>query len=350
VAALGDTGPSSPGVTGRELVGRGPLGFGLVGCGAIGATYAAAFDGLAEARLVAVSDLDSAHAARFADEHGVVDAGSVENLLAMPEVEAVCVLVPSGLHAEMGLVVAEAGRHVVVEKPIDISLVAARRLIDGAAARGVSLSVISQQRYNPGVQRAKALLASGRLGRLVEVWASVPWHRTQAYYDSAQWRGTWAMDGGGALMNQSIHYADLVCWLCGQPEVLSAHCATLAHHIEVEDLALAVLRFEDGALGMLEASTVAFPGFATTLRVSGTEGTIVLENGALVAAELQDGYESATEGDVSALGFPGGHRAQLADITSAIVEGRPQSVSGEDGYRALKLVLDVYQAAGCGPS
>ncbi|HXR22909.1 MAG TPA: Gfo/Idh/MocA family oxidoreductase [Acidimicrobiales bacterium] len=350
MAVLGGTGPSSPGVTSRELVGRGPLGFGLVGCGAIGATYAAAFDGLAEARLVAVSDLDSAHAAHFADEHGVVDAGSVEGLLAMPEVEAVCVLVPSGLHAEMGLAVAEAGRHVVVEKPIDISLAAARRLIDGAAARGVSLSVISQQRYNPGVQRAKTLLANGRLGRLVEVWASVPWYRTQAYYDSAQWRGTWAMDGGGALMNQSIHYADLVCWLCGQPEVLSAYCATVAHHIEVEDIALAVLRFEDGALGMLEASTVAFPGFQTTLRVSGTEGTIVLENGALVAAELQDGDESAREGDVSALGFPGGHRAQLADITSAIVEGRPQSVSGEDGYRALKLVLDVYQTAGWGPS
>jgi predicted dehydrogenase len=158
------------------------------------------------------------------------------------------------------------------------------------------------------------------------------------------------MDGGGALMNQSVHYADLVCWLCGQPEVLSAHCATVAHDIEVEDLALALLRFEDGALGMFEASTVAFPGFPTTLRVSGTEGTIVLENGALVAAALQDGDESVTEGDVSALGFPGGHRAQLADITSAIVEGRPQSVSGEDGYRALKLVLDVYEAAGCGPS
>ena len=140
------------------------------------------------------------------------------------------------------------------------------------------------------------------------------------------------MDGGGALMNQSVHYADLVCWLCGQPEVLSAHCATVAHDIEVEDLALALLRFEDGALGMFEASTVAFPGFPTTLRVSGTEGTIVLENGALVAAALQDGDESVTEGDVSALGFPGGHRAQLADITSAIVEGRPQSVSGEDGY------------------
>ena len=339
-------GPSSQGPVGRD---RDPLGFGLVGCGAIGATYAAAFAGLVEARLVAVTDADEAHATRFAAEHGVVDAGSLDQLLTMPEVEAVCVLVPSGVHADVGLVVAEAGKHVVVEKPIDISLAAALRLIDGTAARGVSLAVISQQRYNPGVQRAKALLASGRLGRLVEVWASVPWYRTQAYYDSGPWRGTWALDGGGALMNQSVHYADLLCWLCGPPEVLSAACATVSHDIEVEDLALALLRFDGGALGMLEASTVAFPGFPATLRVSGTEGTIVLENGALVTALLEDGDKSASEGDVGALDFPGGHRAQLADITAAIVEGRPQSVSGEDGYRALKLVLDVYAAAGWGP-
>jgi predicted dehydrogenase len=344
VAVQPGLGQSGPGAVGRD-----PLGFGLVGCGAIAATYAAAFAGLAEARLVAVTDLDGSLAERFAAEHGVVDASGLDNMLAMPEVEAVCVLVPSGLHGKVGLAVAEGGKHVVVEKPIEISLPAARRLIDGAAARGVSLSVISQQRYNPGVQRARALLASGRLGRLVEVWASVPWHRTQAYYDSGSWRGTWALDGGGALMNQAVHYADLVCWLCGAPEVLSATCATVAHDIEVEDLALALLRFESGALGMLEASTVSFPGFPTTLRVSGTAGTIVLENGELVSAQVQDGDESLTEGDVSALGFPGGHRAQLADITSAIVEGRPQSVSGEDGYRALKLVLDVYEAAGWGP-
>ena len=337
-------GPSSPG-----LAARGPLGFGLVGCGAIATTYAEAFAGLAEARLVGVTDDDGARAARFAAEHGVVDAGSLDKLLAMREVEAVCVLVPSGLHAVVGLAVAEAGKHVVVEKPVDISLAGARRLINGAAARAVTLSVISQQRYNPGMQRAKALLDEGRLGRLVEVRASVPWYRPQSYYDSGAWRGTWALDGGGALMNQAVHYADLVCWLCGPPEVLSATCATVAHDIEVEDLAIALLRFDSGALGTFEASTVAFPGFPTALRLSGTEGTIVLEDGALVTAALKDGDQSVAEGDVGAAGFPGGHRAQLADITSAIVEGRPQPVSGEDGYRALKLVLDIYQAAGWGP-
>jgi UDP-N-acetyl-2-amino-2-deoxyglucuronate dehydrogenase len=324
------------------------LGFGLVGCGVISGTYAAALACLPGASLVAVTDVDADLAAKFAAEHAVTDAGSLDNLLARPDVDVVCVCVPSGFHAEVGLAAARAGRHVVVEKPIDINLAAARGLIEGARAGGVSLTVISQQRYNPGVQRAKALIDEGRLGRLVEVSASVPWWRSQAYYDSAGWRGTWALDGGGAFMNQGVHYADLVCWLCGQPEVLSAACAAVAHDIDVEDVALAMLRFDSGALGVLEATTCAYPGYKCLLRVSGTRGTVVLEDGALVSAELQDADASVLAGEVGALGTPEGHRAQLADVVSAISSGRAPSVSGEDGYGALKFVLDVYAAAGLG--
>ncbi len=324
------------------------LGFGLVGCGVISETYAAALGGLPGATLVAVTDVDTERAARFAAGHAVADAGSLEGLLARPDVEVVCVCVPSGLHAEVGLAVARAGRQLVVEKPIDISLAAARSLIDGARAAGVSLTVISQQRYNPGVQRAKALIEGGQLGRLVEVSVSVPWWRSQAYYDSAGWRGTWALDGGGAFMNQGVHYADLACWLCGQPEVLSASCGAVAHEIQVEDVALALLRFDDGALGVLEATTCAYPGYKCVLRVSGTRGTVILEDGALVSAELQDGDATAMTGDVGALKSPDLHRAQLADVVSALTSGRPPSVSGEDGYRALEFVLDVYAAAGVG--
>jgi UDP-N-acetyl-2-amino-2-deoxyglucuronate dehydrogenase len=330
-----------------------PLGFGLVGCGVIAETYAAALEGLAGGSLVAVTDVDAERAAKFASEHAIPDAGSLGQLLARSDVDVVCVCVPSGLHAEVGLAAARAGRHVVVEKPIDISLERAQSLIDGARSSGVSLTVISQQRYNPGVQRAKAFLDQGRLGRLTEVSVSVAWYRSQAYYDSAGWRGTWALDGGGAFMNQGVHYADLVCWLCGPPEVLSATCAAVAHDIDVEDVALALLRFGDGALGVLEATTCAYPGYKCVLRVSGTGGTVVLEDGALVSAELQDGDETATtgamSGDVGALKTPELHRAQLADVVSAISTGRPPSVSGEDGYRALQFVLDVYAAAGWGP-
>jgi UDP-N-acetyl-2-amino-2-deoxyglucuronate dehydrogenase len=347
----GPLGSSPPGFgpPGFGPLGFGPLGFGVVGCGVIADTYAAALGGLAGGRLVAVTDVVSQRAAKFAAEHGTADAGSLDRLLARPDVDVVCVCVPSGLHAEVGLAAAAAGRHVVVEKPIDISLIAARNLVEGARAAGVSLTVISQQRYNPGVQRAKALLDQGRLGRLVEVSASVPWYRSQGYYDSAGWRGTWALDGGGAFMNQAVHYADLVCWLCGQPEVLAATCAAVSHDIEVEDVALALLRFDSGALGVLEATTCAYPGYKCVLRMSGTGGTVVLEDGALVSAELEDGGVDATAGEVGALKMPDSHRAQLADIISAISLGDDPSVSGQDGYRALKFVLDVYAAAGWGP-
>ena len=325
------------------------LGFGLVGCGVIAETYAAAFDGLTGGHLVAVTDVDAERAAKFATEHAIADAGSLEQMLTTDGVDVVCVCVPSGQHAEVGLAAAKAGRHVVVEKPIDISLASARALIGGAEAAGVSLTVISQQRYNPGVRRVKALLDEGRLGRLVEVWASVPWYRSQSYYESAGWRGTWALDGGGAFMNQGVHYADLVCWLCGQPEVLAATCAAVTHDIEVEDVALALLRFSSGALGALEATTCAYPGYKCVLRMSGTRGTVVLEDGEIASLQLEDAGDEVVVEDGRALTMPDGHRAQLADIISAISSGRGPSVTGEDGYRALKFVLDVYAAAQWGP-
>ena len=331
-------------------LGPGPIGLGLVGCGVIAETYAAALDGLDDARLVSVADDDAGRGERFAAAHGLAYDRSLDLLLAREEVDVVCVCVPSGLHAEVALAAARAGKHLVVEKPIDVTLDAARRLITGAAAAGVSLNVISQQRYNPGVRQAKALLDGGALGRPLVISASVPWYRSQAYYASAPWRGTWRVDGGGAFMNQGVHCADLLCWLFGRPEVTAATCATLSHDIEVEDIALALLSFPGGAVGMLEASTTAYPGSAVVLRVNCARGTLVLEDGALVRLEVE-GQEPVVEaGQYGALTAPDGHRAQLADILSALRDGRPAPVSGEDGYEALGLVLGVYRAAGWGPA
>jgi predicted dehydrogenase len=325
------------------------VGFGLVGCGIIAETFAAALDGLEGTTLVAVYDVDAEKGEAFAVKHGTAYVAALDELLGHDAVQVVCVSVPSGRHAEVSLAAARAGKHVVVEKPIDINLGSARRLIDGAAHAGVSLNVISQQRYNPGVVQAKALLDEGRLGAPLFVQARVPWYRAQAYYDSADWRGTWALDGGGAFMNQGIHYADLLCWLFGPPEVLAAHCANLVHDIEVEDLALATLRFPGGAVGTLMASTLSYPGFSAVLSVNATEGSLELVDGALVALEMKDGTGPLDLGDVSALSASEGHRAQLADIIAALRQGDPAPVSGEDGYRALKLVLDVYHAAGWRP-
>jgi len=294
--------------------GGGTWGFGLAGCGVIAETFASALVGVDGARLVAVHDVQVARAEAFAAQTGAVHARSLGELVELDGVDVVCVCVPSGLHAEVSMAAVDAGKHVVVEKPIDVNL-------------------------------------EGRLGEPLFIQARVPWYRAQAYYDSASWRGTWALDGGGAFMNQGVHHADLLCWLFGAPEVLAAHCANLVHDIEVEDLAVALLRFPNEAVGTLVASTVSFPGFPTVLSVNGTEGSLELVDGALVAvalkgAELKGGGAELDLGDTSGLGSPEGHRAQLADIVAALGEGRPAPVGGEDGYRALKLVLDVYRRAG----
>jgi len=354
-AGDGPVGTPAPQHGALRATGRGKLGFGLVGCGVIAEVYAAALPGVAGVELVAAHDVEAAKGEKFAASHGCRHLGSLAELLDDEAVDVVCVCVPSGLHAEIGLAAARAGKHLVVEKPLDVDLRAARSLIDGAAAAGVSLNVISQQRYNPGVRLAKELIDEGRLGRPLFVQARVPWYRSQAYYDSAAWRGTWALDGGGALMNQSVHYADLLCWLFGAPEVLAAHCARLDHDIEVEDLALGLLRFPSGAVGNLVASTVSYPSFSTVLSVNGTEGSLELKDGALVGLELKRGEgqgEGAQAGTprpggsgTGGIGMPEGHRAQLEDIAAALRAGAPAPVGGEDGYRALKLVLDVYAKA-----
>ena len=318
--------------------------FGLAGCGVISDTYAAALAGLASAELVAVHDADQDRAAAFCRRHRTAQSASLEELVSRPDVDAVCVCVPSGLHAQVAVAAAEAGKHLVVEKPIEVDQAAARHLIEAAARNAVALNVVSQQRYNPGVLHARALLRAGRLGDVLFVEARVPWYRSQAYYDSAAWRGTWAMDGGGAFMNQGVHYADLLCWLFGQPSVLAAHCARLDHEMEAEDLALALLRFPSGAAGTLVASTLCYPGFPAELNVHGTSGSLRLVDGALVDVQLQ-GADVPTPADVGRLGMPDGHRAQLADIVTSLQDGSAPPVSGEDGYRALSLVVDTYRAA-----
>ncbi len=338
--------PRVPGQAG----GPGELGFGLVGCGVIAQTFALALRGLEGARLVAVTDTNAAVAQRFATEHEALAVPRLDDMLSMAEVDVVCACVPSGLHAEVGLAAARAGKHVVVEKPIDVDLAAAHRLVEGARSAGVALAVISQERYNPGVRRLKSLLDSGALGTPVLVAASVPWYRPQSYYDSAAWRGTWALDGGGAFMNQGVHYADLLVWLLGAPEVVAARCATLAHDIEVEDVALAILRWGDRALGTLEVTTVAYPGLPRRLRVSGTKGTVELEDEVVVVEALAGGGQGGQPEAAGRLGMPAGDRAQLAEVVAAIREGREQPVSGEDGCHALELVLGVYATARWGPA
>ena len=243
--------------------------------------HAAAIATLPGARLVAVTDVAAGAAAAFAAARGCAAEPGLDALLARPDVDVVCVCVPSGLHAEVGVRAARAGKHLVVEKPIDVTLAAADRLIEAARAAGVALTVISQHRFDPGLIELKRLLDDGALGRLVLAEASTKWYRTQAYYDSAAWRGTWAMDGG-SLMNQGIHYVDLLRWCMGPVTEVTAVCATQAHQVEVEDTALAIVRFGSGAVGTILSSTAAYPGFPQRLEITGTDGTVIVEDGRIV--------------------------------------------------------------------
>jgi UDP-N-acetyl-2-amino-2-deoxyglucuronate dehydrogenase len=342
--------------------GTGNRGFGIVGTGVIAAMHADAIAALPGVRLVAVTDVAAGAATAFAAARGCAAEPDLDALLARGDVEVVCVCVPSGLHAEIGTRAARAGKHLVVEKPIDVSLAAADRLIEAAHAAGVALTVISQHRFDSGLTELKRLISDGVLGRLVLGEASTKWYRTQSYYDSAGWRGTWAMDGG-SLMNQGVHYVDLLRWCMGPVIEVTAVCATQAHQIEVEDTALAIVRFASGAVGTILSSTAAFPGFPQRLEVTGTDGTVIVEDGQIVrrafGAGRGDGGSGESSGsdaapgaadsgsDPAAIGVAS-HAAQIADLLTAIEQGREPVVDGEAGRDALEIVCAVYESARTG--
>jgi UDP-N-acetyl-2-amino-2-deoxyglucuronate dehydrogenase len=336
-------------------------GFGIIGAGVIAATHAAAIATIPGARLVAVTDVVPGQAQAFAGAHGCTAEPGLDALLGRDDIDAVSVCVPSGLHAEVGMRAAAAGKHLVVEKPIDVTLAAADRLIDAAEAAGVVMTVISQHRFDPGLVELRRLLDAGALGRLVLGEASTKWYRRQGYYDSGAWRGTWALDGG-SLMNQGIHYADLLRWSMGPLAEVTAVYATQDHDVEVEDTALAVLRFSSGAVGTIVSSTAVFPGFAQRLEVSGTGGTVVVEDGMIVhhgfTTEMPElglrgtrvGRAAGSAGaaaNAADLGVSS-HAAQIADLLAATEQGRQPSVTAADGRAALEVVCAVYESAATG--
>ena len=327
----------------------------------IAATHAAAIAAVPGGRLVAVTDVVPERATQFAGSRGCAAEPGLDALLARDDIDVVSVCVPSGLHAEVGIQAAAAGKHLVVEKPIDVSLAAADRLIDAADAAGVAMTVISQHRFDPGLVELRGLIDDGVLGRLVLGEASTKWYRSQGYYDSGPWRGTWALDGG-SLMNQGIHYVDLLRWTMGPVTEVSAVCATQGHQVEVEDTALAVLRFSSGAVGTIVSSTAVFPGFAQRLEVSGTGGTVVVEDGEIVyRAFTSDSPEPSLGGarlprpaagpgaaaNAAALGVAS-HAVQITDLLTAVEQGREPSVTGRSGRDALEVVCAVYESASAG--
>ena len=332
------------------------LNFAIVGCGVIAPAHARSISELPGVQLVAVCDVIEERAHRLAQNFPAQVYTDYREMLERDDIHIVDVLTPSGLHAEVGSAAARCGKHVIVEKPIDVSRDEAEALIRACRKAGVKLCSISQHRFDPATVELKKAVEAGRLGELHFGGAYTQWYRAQDYYDSAEWRGTWALDGG-ALMNQSIHYVDLLQYIMGPVEEVFAYSARRAHtRMEAEDIAVASLRFKNGALGVVEGMTLAYPGFCTRLEVFGAEGGVVIENDQIKEWRLRSAENPSAQqeqhplivGSSSADIWYQGHRRQIQDMIEAIREDRQPLVNGAEGLKPLEIVLAIYESAKTG--
>ena len=329
--------------------------FGIVGCGVIAPWHAGAILAAPNAELTAVCDIEVSKAEKLAAEYG--SPRVYDNHLALledPEVDAVCVCTPSGLHAAIGVDAARAGKHVLSEKPLDITLSNMDALIAACRENGVRLGCIFQRRTSPMWRAVRDAVRSGKLGKLVVADAYLKYYRSQEYYDSAGWRGTWELDGGGALMNQGVHCVDLMRWIVGDPATVFGRCDHLARKIEVEDAACAVVTYANGAMGIIEGTTCVYNGVPHRLEFHGETGNIMVEGERIVRWETVDGSEppdlggAEQEGSASAkptdIGNEG-HRIQIQDFAEAVLNGRDPMVTGEDARGAVELILGIYRSS-----
>ncbi|MEM8671092.1 MAG: Gfo/Idh/MocA family oxidoreductase [Planctomycetota bacterium] len=339
------------------------IGIGIVGCGMIANFHARAIADAAGAHLVGCTDRKAEFANRFAEKQGCRSFETLEDMLADPEIAAITVCSPSGAHLDPAVAAAEAGKHVIVEKPLEVTTERCDQIIKACEATGVQLAVTFQSRFHESSRLMKQAVDEGRFGRVTMGDAYVKWFRSQEYYDSGAWRGTWALDGGGALMNQAIHSVDLLLWLMGDVSNISAMTATLTHErIEVEDVAVANLQFKSGALGVIEATTTSFPGSLKRIEITGEKGSAVLEEEDLKEwnfaeeteedAAIRERMAGRTESgggaaDPSAIDHHG-HTMVFEDFIAAINENRPPLVDGHEGRRSVEVIRAIYESAKSG--
>ncbi len=332
------------------------LHFGIVGVGNIASLHALAIQSLPEAELVAVATRDPERGKTFVEKYGGVWQADYAELLQRPDVDVVAICAPHDLHAPMTIAAAQAGKHVLCEKPMARTTAECDAMIEVCDRAGVTLGVVFQSRFEPLSLQLKRLIDEGTLGRIVWSSANTIWYRTDDYYRSGPWRGTWAHGGGGVLINQAIHAIDLMLWLTGMPDRVTAQTRTLNHAIEVEDGAMAVLEYADNRLGLIQATTAAYPGYAERLEVYGTRGSAIYHKGAgrlewhlldphedhVLEANISSG--AANPMDITAVS----HAAVFQDFADAVRQRRPPLIDGHEGRRSVQMVEAIYQSARSG--
>jgi predicted dehydrogenase len=336
--------------------------FGIIGAGMIGQFHAKAITAMTGGELHSVFDLRLEAAEKLAGAFDVKAYGDMDAFLADPELDIVTIGTPSGAHFDPAMAAIKAGKHVVIEKPLEITTARIDQMVDAAKANKVTIAAVLNRRFHPGMDAFKKAADNGRFGTLTSASAYVKWYRDQAYYDSAGWRGTWALDGGGALMNQSIHTIDALIYLAGPVKSVQANTACLAHtDIEVEDIAVAILEFENGARGVIEGSTCTWSkdGHPARVQLGGTEGSVFLADEAFeiwdfmneapedkeVHAQLMQGAEAGLgANDPKAINFYQ-HQRNFEEVVNAIAEGREPSTCASEARKSVALIQAIYESA-----
>jgi UDP-N-acetyl-2-amino-2-deoxyglucuronate dehydrogenase len=340
-----------------------PIGVGIIGTGNIAEHHVRALQQVDGAQLLACYSRASEKNHAFAQRFRIEPASTLEALLQRVDVQIVTIATPTGTHADIAIRALAAGKNVLCEKPLEINLQRVDAMLVAAERHHRLLGAVFQSRFGEGAQQLKRAIDQGRFGRLTLCDAYVKWWRTQDYYDSGAWRGTWDLDGGGALMNQGIHAVDLLQWLVGMPEEVSAQMGTLAHQrVAVEDTLVAQMRFAAGGLGVIEAATSVWPGFQKRIEISGERGSAVLQDDRLVSWQFavscpedeairQQGQKPTQVGGgvANPMAFSyEGHRIQFQDFVDAVREGRTPAISGHEARNAVRLVTAIYTSCRTG--
>lgn len=341
------------------MSGQDILRFGIIGSGMIAEFHVKAINAVANARVIGSYSIGD-NALQFAEQNGIKAYASLEEMLSDPEINAVTIATPSGQHGACAIAAARAGKHVLCEKPIEISPDKAKAIVDACQSNDVIFAPVFQSRYGAGAKLIREAIIAGRFGKVIFSSAKIKWFRSQAYYDSADWRGTWEIDGGGCLMNQSIHAIDLMTWFGGTPEEVYGYHATRTHNIEVEDNAVGIVRFKEGVMGTIEASTSCEPGFPLEITVSGLKGTAVLSADTITTWSFSDEHPldaKVSQLGASVLGSGGsdakaistaGHQALVEDMVRAVSGEHNSLVSGIEARYPIEIICGIYQAVRTG--
>ncbi|MBE7052671.1 MAG: Gfo/Idh/MocA family oxidoreductase [Ruminococcaceae bacterium] len=331
------------------------LKLGIIGCGSIATWHAKAIKMSKNGILAGVADAKKENAKRFSENNeNVKYFDSIDEMLKSDEIDAVTICTPSGFHASVALEAINAGKHVLIEKPLAITNEDCQKVIKAAKEKGVCAGVISQHRFIEAIQELKGFVSGGKLGKLITADLLMKYYRSQEYYDSSAWRGTWALDGG-ALMNQGIHGVDLLLYIMGPVKRVFGCINTLTHDIEAEDTSVATVEFQNGALAVIQSTTSIYKGFPRSLTISGTKGTVTVKADNISRCEIEGlDYNLKPENavvnsfnDPKALDISG-HAFQIQDFIDAVINKTEPMIPLEDGFRAVEVINAVYSSSKTG--